>query len=74
MGPRFDHVVVLMFENRSFANLLGFLYAPGEVPEFEGTAGLGLSNPVPLGLAIKGPESIPFHAAMDLDTPDPDSG
>lgn len=73
-GPRFDHVVVLMFENRSFDNLLGSLYAPGEVPEFEGTVGLGLSNPVPPGLAIKGPESIPFHAATNMDTPDPDPG
>src|SRR5215211_813888 len=26
-----DHVVVLMFENRSFDNLLGRLYEPGEV-------------------------------------------
>ena len=27
-----DHVVVVMFENRSFDNLLGRLYEPGEVP------------------------------------------
>ena len=26
-----DHVVVVMFENRSFDNLLGRLYEPGEV-------------------------------------------
>jgi phospholipase C len=26
-----DHIVVLMFENRSFDNLLGRLYEPGEV-------------------------------------------
>ena len=31
-----DHVVVVMFENRSFDNLLGRLYAPGEVKSFEG--------------------------------------
>jgi phospholipase C len=42
-----DHVVVIMFENRSFDNLLGRLYEPGEVASFEGVAGLDLSNPVP---------------------------
>ena len=26
-----DHVVVIMFENRTFDNLLGRLYEPGEV-------------------------------------------
>ena len=31
-----DHVVVVMFENRSFDNLLGRLYGPGEVASFEG--------------------------------------
>ena len=33
-----DHVVVIMFENRSFDNLLGRLYEPGEVASFEGVA------------------------------------
>ena len=28
---RFDYVVSVMFENRSFDNLLGYLYEPGEV-------------------------------------------
>ncbi len=26
-----DHIVVVMFENRSFDNVLGRLYQPGEV-------------------------------------------
>ena len=34
-----DHVVVVMFENRSFDNLLGRLYEPGEVASFEGVLG-----------------------------------
>lgn len=34
-----DHVVVMMFENRSFDNLLGRLYEPGEVDAFEGVGG-----------------------------------
>jgi phospholipase C len=42
-----DHVVVVMFENRSFDNLLGRLYQPGEVPAFEGVTGLDLANPIP---------------------------
>lgn len=42
VGPEnaLDHVVVLMFENRSFDNLLGRLYEPGEVASFEGVLGL----------------------------------
>ena len=42
-----DHVVVIMFENRSLDNLLGRLYQPGEVASFEGVAGRDLTNPVP---------------------------
>ena len=42
-----DHVVVIMFENRSFDNLLGRLYQPGEVASFEGVTGKELSNPIP---------------------------
>jgi phospholipase C len=47
----FDHVVVLMLENRSFDNLLGYLYsqkypAPRE-QQFEGVDGKNISNPIP---------------------------
>ncbi len=45
----FKNVVVLMLENRSFDNLLGFLYQDG-VPEgkvFEGLQGSSFNNPVP---------------------------
>jgi phospholipase C len=38
-GPGFDHLVVLMFENRSFDNLLGYLYAdaaPASGKSFDG--------------------------------------
>ena len=48
-GNALDHVVVVMFENRSFDNLLGRLYEPGEVPSFEGVIGKDLSNPIPVG-------------------------
>jgi phospholipase C len=46
---RFDHLVVVMFENRSFDNVLGYLY-DGYVPPcptFNGVAGGKYSNPVP---------------------------
>lgn len=33
-----DHVVVVMFENRSFDHLIGRLYEPGEVKSFEGSS------------------------------------
>ena len=46
-SPRFDHVVSVMFENRSFDNLLGHLFEPGEVASFEGVIGKDLSNPIP---------------------------
>jgi phospholipase C len=32
-----DHIVVVMFENRSFDNLLGRLYEPGEVESSRGS-------------------------------------
>ena len=35
-GPRFDHVVSVTFENRSFDNLLGRLHQPDEMASFEG--------------------------------------
>ena len=46
-----DHVVAVMFENRSFDNLLGRLYEPEEVASFEGVIGKELSIPVPDGPA-----------------------
>ena len=49
-----------MFENRSFDNLLGRLYQPGEMPLFEGVAGRDLCNPIPewaVGAAPDGPEA-----------------
>ncbi len=46
----FDHVIVVMFENRSFDNLLGWLYKPDDVPAgatFNGLHQGSFSNPVP---------------------------
>jgi hypothetical protein len=68
-----DHVVVLMFENRSFDNLLGRLYEPGEVESFEGVLGKELSNPIP-AWAEHGADrgAVPYGIARDMNTPYPD--
>ena len=42
-----DHVVLVLFENRSLDNLLGYLYGPEDGKAFEGVIGKELSNPIP---------------------------
>jgi len=51
----FDHLVVLMGENRSFDNLLGYLYTPDDLPDgetFEGLAFGDYSNISPDGSVV----------------------
>jgi len=74
-----DHVVLVLFENRSFDNLLGRLYQPGEVASFEGVVGRALSNPIPVwaehgaaGGAAGG--AVDYAIATSMDSPDPDPG
>lgn len=69
-----DHVVVLMFENRSFDNLLGRLYEPGEVPAFEGVTGKDLANPVPGWAEVGGGSLVPYGVPAGMNTPSPDPG
>ena len=71
----FDHVVSVMFENRSFDNLLGRLYQPGEVASFEGVLGKELINPIP-PWAEHGADRtfVPYGVAASMDAPNPDSG
>ena len=70
-----DHVVLVLFENRSFDNLLGHLYAPGEVPSFEGVIGKDLSNPVPSWAEHKADnDRVPYAVSADMDSPNPDPG
>jgi len=70
-----DHVVLVIFENRSFDNLLGRLYQPGQVPSFEGVLGRQLTNPVP-AWAEHQPAggAVAYRVAQSMDSPDPDSG
>src|SRR5947209_4224385 len=70
-----EHIVVLMLENRSFDNLLGWLYDPNNQPpfnqpppaNFEGVSGKSLSNPGPAG-------PVPVGRGNALTDPNPDPG
>jgi phospholipase C len=74
--PGFDHVVVLMYENRSFDNILGWLYTNDELAgekSFDGLNQGSYSNVGPAG------ETIEAHVYIgDTDTvmrhPQPDPG
>ena len=70
-----DHVVLVLFENRSADNLLGRLYGPEDGKTFEGVLGKELSNPIP-EWAEHGAErkTVPYTVATDMDAPNPDSG
>ena len=70
-----DHIVVVLFENRSFDNVLGHLYGPEDGKTFEGVIGKDLSNPIP-EWAEHGAERkvVPYTVATDMDSPNPDSG
>jgi phospholipase C len=70
-----DHIVVIMFENRSFDNVLGRLYGPGEVESFEGVIGKDLKNPIP-EWAEHGADRafVPYGVATNMNTPKPDPG
>ena len=74
---RFDHLVVVMFENRSFDNLLGYLYEQGAVPQFDGLAGGSESNPVP-SYIHDGHTTVPVRMSpggdQDMSNPNPDPG
>jgi phospholipase C len=69
-----DHIVVLMFENRSFDNLLGRLYQPGEVSSFTGATGSLLTNPVPDWADAAGRSVLVYGIAAGMNTPSPDPG
>src|SRR5688572_6385932 len=77
-GPGFDHLVVVMFENRSFDNLLGYLYEGPDgvaVPEGQSFEGLqaGHSNTAPDGQVVA---AHPYEGTTDqiMRSPDPDPG
>ena len=71
-----DHVIVVLFENRSLHNLLGRLYGPEDGKTFEGVIGKDLSNPIP-EWAEHGADRkvVPYTVATDMvrRTPTPGS-
>ncbi len=70
-----DHLVVVLFENRSLDNVLGHLYGPADGKNFDGVIGKGLSNPIPVWAEHRdGREVVPYTIATDMDSPNPDSG
>jgi phospholipase C len=74
--PGFDHVVVLMGENRSFDNMLGWLYTPDTIPQgetFDGLAFGDYANSSPSGERI---EAHTYSGATDdvMGRPNPDPG
>src|ERR1700727_3683790 len=70
-----DHVVVVLFENRSLDNVLGRLYGPGDGKAFEGVIGKELTNPIP-GWAEHGAgrKVVPSGVTPDLVSPNPHRG
>jgi phospholipase C len=70
-----DHIVVVMFENRSFDNVLGRLYGPADVESFEGVIGKNLTNPIP-EWAENGASRkfVDYAVATNMNTPKPDPG
>jgi len=76
---KFDHIVVLMMENRSFDNMLGYLYTPENPPRdgqsFEGIAFNNLSNPVPpYADSASFVDSVHVYKDSIMNNPNPDPG
>jgi len=79
---KIEHFVVLMLENRSFDNVLGYLYKPNEVPvgsKFEGlytsSNKNGYSNPIPKEFQENnGPKEVYVSKTYTMDDPNPDPG
>jgi phospholipase C len=76
-GPGFDHLVVLMFENRSFDNIFGFLYGAQGAPlpagqQFEGLDAR-MDNRAPDGTRIS---AHPYTGPTDeiYSAPNPNAG
>lgn len=72
-----DHVILVLFENRSLDNMLGHLYGPASGKTFEGVIGKDLSNPVPTWAEHQPPDGsgvVHYHPADNMDSPNPDSG
>lgn len=76
-ADKYDHIVVLMMENRSFDNMLGYLYQQNELPPgeyFNGVAGKNFSNPVTVPDTTYSVDSIHVYPGTVMTDPSPDPG
>jgi phospholipase C len=71
---RFDYVVVLMLENRSFDNMLGYLYQDDPTKPFNGVYGKQLSNPIPPNSDKAYLGVLPVTQGVFPENPCPDPG
>ena len=80
---KFDHIVVLMLENRSFDNLAGWLYDPDNEPpfnkvpagqSFNGLYDKDLSNPIPAYARDADRKVVPVGKGTVMTNPNPDPG
>lgn len=74
-GPGFDHLIVVMYENRSFDNVLGYLYDDGSLPT--GGTFEGLSEP--RSNSTRSGDSVTTHryrggTDLIMSSPQPDPG
>ena len=68
--PNIEHVILLMFENRSFDNVLGALYPATTNPDGGGVPA-GWSNPLPNAPTVAAWNAPAGSAAQNLPFPDP---
>jgi len=70
-----DHVVGVLFEDRSLDNALGHPYGPGDGKTFEDVIGKDLSHPIP-DWAEHGADRkvVPYTVATDMDWPNAPDG
>lgn len=80
---KIDHIIVLMLENRSFDDMLGWLYDPANPPPFDkvprsqpfdGLSGKDLRNPIPPGYPGSERGYVPVSKATFMARPNPDPG
>jgi phospholipase C len=73
---KINHIVVLMLENRSFDNILGWLGTKsGEPQKVNGVSGKNLSNPIPpYADKPKGGKNVPVSKGHGTINPSPDPG
>ena len=70
-----DHIVVVLFENRSLDNVLGHLYGPEDGKNFDGVDRQEPEQPHSrVGGARRRAKVVPYTVATDMDAPNPDSG